>query len=291
MARSGRIDRTWDSDDTRFWRPAALDDLYYYLLTAYWPVLLLMIAGLFVAANLIFALAYFLDGGLEGGRPGSFADAFFFSVQTMATIGYGKVSPASTFANLMVAAEAVTGLVGLAMVTGLVFAKFSRPTARVRFSSVAVIAPRDGVPCLMFRMANLRGDRIVEASIHVALGRYDTTAEGDTMYRIHDLKLLRHQNPIFSLSWTAIHPIIEDSPLIGETRESLAALKAQIVVSLTGLDETFNQTIHARHQYNIDDIVWNARFADVFNRLPNGEVKIALDRFDDVVPIIARRES
>jgi len=265
-------------------RRAARGDLYHRLLTASWPLLLLIVVGLFVTANLVFALGYFFNGGIVGARPGSFADAFFFSVQTMATIGYGSMWPASIFANLMVAAEALIGLIGLATVTGLVFAKFSRPSARVRFSRYAITAPRDGVQCLMFRMANLRGNHIVEAEIHVALTRDEVTAEGETMRRFHDLRLSRNRNPIFLMSWSAIHPIDEHSVLFGQTRESLAASSAQIVVSLTGLDETFAQTIHARYIYRLDDIVWGARFADIMIRTPDG-VAIDYARFDDVVPI------
>jgi len=265
-------------------RRAALGDLYHRLLTAPWPLLLLIVAALFITANLAFALLYFLDGGIGGARRGSFADAFFFSVQTMATIGYGSMWPASNLANLMVAAEALIGLIGLATVTGLVFAKFSRPTARVRFSRWAIIAPRDGVPCLMFRMANLRGNQIVEAEIHVALTRDEVTAEGETMRRFHDLRLSRTRNPIFLMSWSAIHPIDEQSVLFGQTRQSLAASSAEIVVSLTGIDESFSQTIHARHMYRLEDIVWGARFADIIIRTPQGRA-IDYSRFDEVVPI------
>ncbi len=271
-------------------RPVAFDDLYHYLLTASWPVLLAFIACLFIAANFAFAAAYFLDGGLEGAAPDSFADAFFFSVQTMATIGYGKLAPASTFANILVACEALFGLVGLAMVTGLVFAKFSRPTARVRFSRHAVIEPRNGVPCLMFRMANLRANRIVEASIHVALLRDERTAEGEWMRRYYDLQLERQQTPAFSLSWTVIHPIVEGSPLFGQTPEKLAEESAEIVASLTGLDETFSQVVHARHLYVLDDVVWGARLADILVVTPDG-ASIDYSRFDEVVPLASPVES
>ncbi len=285
MPKQRRIRRIGTSVVSRLkHRPVAFDDLYHYLLTASWPVLLGFIAALFVAANLAFAAAYFLDGGLEGAVPGSFADAFFFSVQTMATIGYGKLAPASTFANILVACEALMGLLGLAMVTGLVFAKFSRPTARVRFSQHAVIEPRNGVPCLMFRMANLRANRIVEASIHVALLRDERTAEGEWMRRYYDLQLERQQTPAFSLSWTVIHPIVEGSPLFGQTPASLAEVSAEIVASMTGLDETFSQVVHARHLYELDDIVWGARLADILVVTPEG-ASIDFARFDEVVQL------
>ncbi len=261
-----------------------LGDLYHRLLTCSWPALLALIVGLFVAANCLFALIYMLDGGIAHAHPGSFADAFFFSVQTMATIGYGTMAPASTLANVVVCFEALSGLLALAIVTGLVFARFSRPTARVRFSRVAVISRRDGVPSLMFRMANERANRIVEAEAHVVLARQETTAEGESVRRFHDLTLARGRNALFSLSWTVIHPITEHSPLFRETPQSLSAARAQIVASLTGLDESFLQTVHARYIWDAEEIVWNARFVDILEGTPDG-VMIDYSRFDEVAAV------
>ena len=258
-----------------------LSDLYHRLLTASWPELLLGIVVAFAGINALFALVYLLDNGIDNARRGSFADAFFFSVQTMATIGYGRMFPRSLVANSMVSIEALTGLIGLALVTGLVFAKFSRPTAKIRFSRYAVVSPRDGVPSLMFRMANVRGNRIVDASAHVVFARQERTAEGDEMRRFHDLKLQRNRNAIFSYSWTAIHPIAEGSPLVGQSVESIEKTFGEILVSVTGLDETFAQTVHARHSYRAKDIVWGARLSDILERSPNG-LTIDYARFDDI---------
>ena len=260
-------------------------DLYHLLLTSSWPRLLGLLALAYGAANALFALGYLLEpGALENARPGSFADAFFFSVQTMATIGYGRMVPRTFLANALVTLETLTGLLGLAMVSGLVFAKFSRPTARVLFSRVAVIGRRDGARAFMFRMANERGNNIAEAQVHVALARQETTAEGESVRRFHDLELSRRLNPIFPNTWTVIHPITEASPLHGATLASLAASEARIVVSVIGLDESYAQTVHARHSYAAADIVWNARFADVIVREPDGEVHIDYARFHDIVP-------
>jgi inward rectifier potassium channel len=262
-------------------------DLYHYLLTISWPAVLTLIVGLFGVINTLFAIAYMLVGGIAHAHPGSFADAFFFSVQTMATVGYGRMAPVSLAANVLVAIEVLSGLLALAVITGLVFARISRPTARVRFSRVAVISPRDGVPSLVFRMANERASRIVEAQAHVILARQETTAEGESVRRFHDLALVRDRNPLFSLSWSVIHPITALSPLYGETRESLNAARAQIVVSLTGLDESFLQTVHARHIWDIEEIAWNARFVDILQETPDGVV-IDYSRFDEVVPADTR---
>jgi len=248
------------------------DDLYHHLLSASWLRLLAIIAGLYLAANALFALAYLAEpGSIGNARPGSFVDAFFFSVQTMATIGYGKLVPRT----------------GLAMVTGLMFAKFSRPTARVLFSRHAVVAPHDGVPCFMFRMANARGNNIVHAQVQVVLAREETTLEGDRMRRFHDLVLLRPRSTLFSFSWTAIHPITEVSPFHGATPAALVAAEAEIVVSLMGYDENLAQTVHARHRYQPGDVAWGARFVDILIREPGGMRRIDYARFHDVVPLAA----
>src|SRR5215469_12364231 len=262
-----------------------LEDLYHSLVTAPWPLLIVVIAAAFAIANLLFALCYYLDGGIENARLHSFADMFFFSVQTMATIGYGKLVPISMFANILVSIEALTGLVALALMTGLVFAKFSLPTARVRFSRYAVIGPRDGTTSLMIRMANQRTNRILEAHIHVVLARQETTLEGETLRRLYDLQMTRNSSAMFVLSWTAVHQITESSPLFGATRESMAGSAPEIIVSITGLDETFSQTIHARHTYELDEIAWNARFADVLVLHPDGSRSVDYTHFDDVVKL------
>ena len=260
----------------------ALDDLYHYLVTASWPALIGIIALAFIIANLVFAVGYYLDGGVENARYRSFADMFFFSVQTMATIGYGKMVPVTLFSNILVSIEALTGLLALALMTGLVFAKFSRPTARVRFSRYLVVGPRDGTTSLMIRMANMRANRIVEANIHVVFARNETTVEGESIRRFHDLTMTRNRSAMFLLSWTAVHRIVEGSPLFGQTHDSLADSQPEIVVSITGLDETFSQTIHARHLYELDEIIWGARFADVLILHPDGSRSIDYTRFDDV---------
>src|SRR5258708_18725512 len=158
----------------------AFEDLYHFLVTSSWPALIGLIAAAFTIANLLFALGYYLDHGIENARSGSFADMFFFSVQTMATIGYGKMEPVTMLSNILVSVEALTGLLALAGITGLVFAKFSRPTARVRFSRYVVIGPRDGVHSLMIRAASLRASRIAQADMHLGLARPEISAEGDT---------------------------------------------------------------------------------------------------------------
>jgi len=263
-----------------------LGDLYHVLLTASWTRLVLSVAACYVAGNTLFALGYLLDpGGIAHARAGSFEDAFFFSIQTMATIGYGQMVPHSLYTNVLVTIEALVGLLGFALMTGLIFAKFSRPSARVLFSRVAVITQWDGSPALLFRMANARGNQIVEAQVHLVLARDEITQEGESFRRLYDLELTRRQHALFTLTWTAVHPLTAQSPLAGATPASLAATDTEIIVSLTGLDETYEQTVHARYVYTAGDIVWGARFVDVLSRLPDGQRRIDYPRFHDVVHV------
>ncbi len=258
-------------------------DLYHSLLTASWPSLLLLVVAAYVAVNAAFALAYLaLGDGVANARAGSFGDAFFFSVQTLATIGYGKMAPRTTAANVLVAAEALLGLLGLAVVTGLTFAKFSRPTARVLFSRIATVAPYDGVPSLLFRLANERASQIVDAHLEVTIVRDEITAEGERVRRMRDLALRRDRSAFFALTWTAVHSVDASSPLHGATPESLARTGTDIVVSLTGFDESLAQIVHARHVYRPSDVVFGARFRDVLSERPDGTRSIDYRRFHEL---------
>jgi inward rectifier potassium channel len=260
-------------------------DLYHHLLTSSWPSLLLQILAAFIVLNTIFALAYLFNGGIDNARPGNFGDVFFFSVETMATIGYGRLSPITLPANIMMSLEALIGLMGLAMMTGLIFAKFSRPSARVRYSHYAVVSMRDGVLSLMFRMANMRSSQIVEATVHVVFARQEQTAEGESVRRFYDLRLTRYRNAIFSFSWTVVHPIDADSPLYGLTPAMVKASRAELTVSVTGIDEIVSQTVHSRHSYDAADIIWGARMVDIISRSPDGEFMIDYSHFNDIVPV------
>jgi inward rectifier potassium channel len=257
-------------------------DAYHYLVNAPWPVVLLSVAGAFAGANALFALGYMALGGVANARPGSFGDAFFFSIQTMATIGYGAMTPQSAAANLLVSLEALAGGIGLALMTGLVFAKFSRPTSRVRFSKVAVIGDYQGRKSLMFRMANEREDRIVQPRLYAVLLRAEPEDGGGYFIRVHDLALARDRHAFLSLTWLVIHPIDERSPLRDATAHSLRRERVAIIVSLTGIDEGLSQTVHAYHTYHADEIRWDARFADVIRAREDGGWLIDYSRFDDV---------
>jgi inward rectifier potassium channel len=261
-------------------------DPYHLLLTVSWPKFLALTVASYVATNALFALLYLAGGDcIKNARPGSFFDAFFFSVQTMATIGYGALYPQTNYANLLVSLEALVGLLGVAMATGLMFARFSRPTARVLFSRVAVIAPHNGLPCLMLRVANERRNQILEAQMRLSLLRDEITTEGHFIRRFYDLKLIRHQTQIFALSWIVMHVIDENSPLYGETPESLAEVNADIVATLMGIDETVSQTVHARRYYLTDEILWNMRFVDILVKKPDGRRLLDFTRFHEIEPL------
>lgn len=261
-------------------------DIYHWFLTI--PIFagILVCGCAYLFLNAIFALIYMADpGGVHGVRPGNFADAFFFSIQTIATIGYGVMYPQSMFAHIVVTIESVTGILTFALITGLLFTRFSRPTARVMFSHVAVIAPLDGVPTLMFRMANERRNQILQAEVRATLVRDEVTKEESEIRRLHELKLLRSQSSFFGLTWTVMHPIDEASPLRNETERSLIDSEAEIVILLAGIEEALSQQVHVRHSYSAEEIFWHHRFADILTRLPDGRRLIDLRRFHETLPI------
>jgi inward rectifier potassium channel len=270
-----RIWRAWPREG---WR-----DAYHVLLTIPLAAFFAVMAGAFLAINGLFASLYMLDpGGIEGARPGKFADVFFFSVQTLGSLGYGVMAPRTLYTNAVATAETFVGLFNLAIATGLLFARISRPTARIVFSDKAVICDFDGVPTLMFRAANRRGNRIVEAEVSVSLLRDTVTREGDTMRRFEELALVRRRTPLFGLSWTVMHAIDAQSPLYGQTRQSLMERNAEIVVVMNGLDETFVSTIHARTSYTPDEIHWGRRLADIFTVDPTAGWLIDFKRFHEL---------
>lgn len=264
-----------------YWR-----DPYHLLLTIPWIGFLILICIFYVAINMVFALAYLLGGDcIANAQPGSFSDAFFFSVQTLASIGYGAMYPKTTYAHIIVTIEAIIGLMGIALMTGLAFARFSRPTARVMFSNVIVITPYQGVQTLTFRTANQRRNMILEAQVKLYLMRDEMTDEGDLIRRIYDLQLLLNQTPSFSLSWSVMHKIDESSPLYGMTPELLIKTNSLLMVSLSGIDETVAQVVHARHTYGSQDILWNSKFVDIIHHTPDGHRYVDYEKFHDVLPL------
>ncbi len=259
-------------------------DAYHFLLGAPWWLVVLLITATFLGANLFFAGAYTALGGVANARAGFFSDAFFFSVQTMGTIGYGQMYPVSQAANLLVTAEAVFGLVLTALATGLVFAKFSAARPRVIFTRRAVITPLDGVPTLMVRVGNERGNYIAEVEVRLVLMRTERTQEGRSLYRMRNLIPVRSRSPAFSRGLTVMHTIDQSSPLNGATPDSLRSSDAEIIITVMGIDGTTGQYIHARRSYLDDEVLFRQHFADMVTELPDGRIQLDLRQFDEVEP-------
>ena len=257
-------------------------DLYHALVTMRWRWFFLILAAAYLVFNATFALLYLAaPGGIGNAKEGAFADAFFFSVQTMATIGFGVMYPATFYSNAVVTVEALMGLAAFAFATGIIFQRFSLPRARVLFSRVAVVTRFDGIPTLMLRCANERRNFMLEAEVRVYLAREEMSAEGSQFRRTHNLALARSRNPLFSFSWTIMHPIDARSPLHGADAATLAAQDAAILVTLTGTDESLSQTILARNVYTAAEILWGRRFVDVLSRTEDGQRVIDYRRFHD----------
>ncbi len=260
-------------------------DIHHRFLRTPWRWALAVIVGFYLGLNACFAGLYWLIGGIEiVGRPWSYFEAFNFSIQTMGTIGYGAMSPTSIAANALVAVESVTGLLVSAVVTGLVFSKFSQSTARISFAERLAIGPMDGVPTLTFRIRNERANQIIEAHVRVAMVRTERTKEGMIFYRMHDLLLTRERTPALSRSWTAMHPITPQSPLYGQTPEALERDEVEVFVTVVGIDDTSLQSVHARHQYEASKIAWGVRYADILSEADDGALIVDLRRFHDLVP-------
>lgn len=261
-------------------------DLYHHLLTLSWGRLLAALFGGFVLFNVVFAGLYLLGGDcISAENPTSFLQAFSFSVQTMASIGYGAMAPTTPYAYMLSNVEGFLGLLGVAMASAFMFAKFSRPTARVRFSNRIVIHPQNGVQTMFFRMSNERGNQLVEAQLSVIALVESVSMEGDRMRRIVDVPLVRERSPIFSLSWVAMHRLDEHSPLSHlVTQDGVRDDFLALIVNLTGMDDTMIQTVHARHFYGPKHFLWNHRFRDMVDNKDDGSIVIHLDRIDDVEP-------
>jgi inward rectifier potassium channel len=263
------------------------DAYHIYLRAPLWQSITMIVVA-YLLINLVFAVAFWLTGGIAN-ASGSFLDAFSFSIQTMATIGYGSMYPASPLAHAMVTAEAVVGMLVTAVSTGLMFVKISQPGARIAFSHRVAIAPMDGVPTLQLRVGNQRSNFVFEAQVRLTLIRTETTAEGITFYRIYDLPLARSRSSTLTRTWTVMHPITPDSPLWGSTPESLRDQEVELQITLVGTDDTTLQPVHAGIRYPDRDIVFGKRPADVLTELPDGRIRVDLRQFHqlaDAQPVV-----
>ncbi len=263
-------------------------DLYFHFMMISWPRLFVTIGAAFLCFDLLFGWLYELSPGcIANLSPPGFLGAFFFSVETLATVGYGDMHPATVYGHVIATIEVFAGLTTLALITGMMFARFSRPRARFLFAKNAVVRPIDGKSTLMFRAANARYNVIQEASAQLRMLRDEVTVEGFRIRRILDLTLVRSQHPIFVLGWNIMHVIDQASPLWGQTAESLRESDVRFILTLSGIDETTGHLLMGRAQYRSAAIHWNRAFLDILEEGEDGETQIDYRKFHDVAPLPA----
>jgi inward rectifier potassium channel len=266
--------------DSGFWT-----DLYHRSMTVYWPVFFGTAAAIFIALNAVFAFFYWL-----GDRPIANVDRdlplslFYFSIETLATVGYGDMHPQTNYGHFVATVEIFTGMCLLAVMTGLIFARFSRPRARFIFADNPVVTMHQRQPTLMIRFANARNNTISQATARLWLIRLETTVEGHQIRRYHELLLERREHPVFTLSWTIFHSIDETSPLYRMTEEDFVAAEASFVLNVSGIDDSSAQQLHARAVYSYRDIRWNHRYRDITSVSPAGRLLIDYSEFHTVTP-------
>ena len=263
-------------------------DLYHFFMTVRWSVLFAVFGLFFFAVNLLFACIYAVrPDDVANLDPHGYWGLFFFSAETFATVGYGDMHPRTPFAHAIATLENFVGLTSLAVITGMMFARFSRPTARILFARSGVIRPFDGMPTLILRAANARANIIVEASASLRLIRDDITIEGTRIRRIYDLPLRRSQQPAFLFGWNLMHTIDAVSPLNGATGKSLDAANAFLILTIVGTDETTGQVVMARERYAASALRWNHSFVDILRTDADGVDHFDYTKFDELEPLQA----
>lgn len=254
--------------------------LYHLLLTMSWPRFVALVIALYLLVNGLFAAAYAAGGAgsIAGAEGGTFwvrlVETFFFSVQTFSTVGYGGLAPTSLYANLVMTAQSVTGLLAVALVTGIVFARFSHPMADIVFSRHAIVAPYRGITGFEFRIANSRRNQLVDLEARVIFASLDADRPGKRTFR--ELSLERDKVSFFPLSWTVVHPIDEASPLADLDAGELETMDAEFLILISGFDETFSQIVHKRSSYKAHELRWNVNFASMFE-IDSSDRPVAMD--------------
>jgi inward rectifier potassium channel len=260
-------------------------DFYFNAMTVTWPRFFAWLAGIFVALNMFFATIYFLgEDAIANARPGSFSDLFFFSVETTSTVGYGDMHPQTLYGHIVATAENFVGLVLLAVMTGLVFARFSRPHARLVYADNPVITRHNGLATMMVRVANARNNFITNARAKFWVTRSEQSIEGRRFTRFLPLRLERDENPIFALTWTLLHIVDEQSPLYGMNAQDIEKSDMNFVVSISGLDETSAQVVHSRKPYSAQSVKVGHEFVDVLSVDENGMRRIDYAKLHETKP-------
>jgi inward rectifier potassium channel len=285
---SGELRRTINADGSfnvkrtgLRWRDA---NPYLMLIDTTWPRFLLVVLAGFLTVNMVFACLYLMIGiqslkGLESDM-GPFANAFFFSVHTLTTVGYGNVYPEGPWANMVSSLEAATGLMVFAIATGLLYGRFSRPSARIIYSKNAIVAPYQDGTSLQFRVTNARRNVLINMQARIVLMMVDSST-GELSRSFIDLPLERRSIYFFALTWTIVHPIDAASPLFGKTSEDLAKVSAELLILIEGFDDTFSQVVHSMYSYRHDEFLWGARFIPAFKVDAKGDLVVEVDHIDD----------
>ena len=267
----------------REWR-----DVYHWVLSLTWPQFTAFISGVYILINILFAALYVMGGNcIDGLPPGSLLSAFFFSVETLATVGYGHSYPVTLYGHFLTTIEIMAGMFWLAVITGLIFVRFSRPTARMEFSKNLLIAPFDGKPTLMLRVANLRHHSMVEAEFRIMFNRDEPTLEDDRFRKFYMLKLDFDRLVVFPTALTIRHTIDERSPLYGETPESLEASDARFVASVNCIETVIPAAVQCMQDYSSRDIRFNERFVDIYEFTDNGKLIVDYGRLHETEPALA----
>jgi inward rectifier potassium channel len=269
-------------------RQVAGFDIYHHIMAARWPGFFTVLAAAYVAFNFLFGSLYLIvPGSLANAQPGSVADVFFFSVHAMAAQGYRDIHAATLYADLLVTGEVMCGLVMIALITSLVFARFSRPKAGIIFSKQAVITTTDEQPTLLVRVANQRNNLVIDAEATAMITHDLPDPTGGIMRRFEELKFARSRTPIWTLTWTLMHRIDQSSPLWGLSPEDLIAQNAEICIAITGIDETLAVPVCGHFSYPAHELLWNHRFVDVFSLSKAGRFQIDYARLHEAVPVLS----
>jgi inward rectifier potassium channel len=259
-------------------------DISHRCMTASWPAFIGGAALVFIAFNAVFAVFYWIGNQPIANVPGgAYIDYLYFSIETLSTAGYGDMHPQTHYGHLIATVELFTGIFSMSLMTGLIFARFSRPNARLLFADNPVISSHEGVPTLMVRLANERHNIISNASARLWLFRNGVSVEGQSFRRFYELPLLRNESPALALSWTLYHALDEESPLYGLSADDLAASRASLVVVVSGYDVVAAQAVHAQKSYNHPDIRFGHRYADILGTSEDGRLRIDYSRFHETL--------
>ena len=259
-------------------------DIYHFLVNLSWTKFFLLIFAGYFFINFVFGTIYYIIGvenlrnAVDKSPMQSYLNAYFFSVQTFTTVGYGGMVPSGFTANFAASIEALVGLLGFAIATGLLYGRFSRPSTRILFSRNAVVAPYRDKTALMFKLANQRNNDIIEVEANVLAVFVD---KGTNNRKYFAMKLERNSVYFFPTTWTVVHPIDEDSPFFNKTLDELKELQTEILIQFKGFDDTFSQTVHTKYSYSLDEIIWNAKFKPAFEPDAKGEIIFNLNRIHD----------